>query len=435
MMSQIGRFGSVALRALTLVFAVCFASAIESGAVGASELNANPAWTRSLGAFERPAFILAPLPEGNLLVRSGAGVAALDAASGKTIWFIPDVLDASVHARSVLIRRADIVFAVRSIDGAILWKTSCTNARYLIAVGHRALTLCGNASTVLDVETGNILRSQPAHFRMSPSRIEGARALNDRFAIIANDFDGAWGGTEYAIVDSTSGAYLWSQTDFSVLAVSAQDVLIAPYPGMLPWAPTGTVVRRRLIDGAVRGTRTYQLPPGSDPDSRGEVTFTRSAAYVTTSIYTLYRFSRGTTDAARLAERAHVEAALNDSLFYVVGNVNDGTAGDLWVSRGRGIHFSDSLTGHYSGLIVAGGDNDNVGLVGLRVAVRSGSVIVASQSDGVAVLDESGTVIQNAKNACSWGRRHVLHAGNRLFVLCDPSIPTSRPELSEYLIQ
>jgi hypothetical protein len=86
-------------------------------------------------------------------------------------------------------------------------------------------------------------------------------------------------------------------------------------------------------------------------------------------------------------------------------------------------------------MIVAGGDNDNVGFVGSRVAVRSGNVIVASRSDGVDVLDEFGTIIQNGKNACAWGRRHVLHAGNRLFVLCDPSSPTSRPELSEYLIR
>jgi outer membrane protein assembly factor BamB len=394
-------------------------------------------WTRSLDAYPlavRSSFIiLASLPDGALLVRSGPGIAALDAATGKTLWFLPDVLDAIVHGSSVLIRRGDVVFAVRARDGAVLWRSPCANARYIVAVGRRVLTSCGDASTVLDGASGNLVGRRPATFRMSPPDVRGARSLNDRFAMIANDFDGAWMGTEYAVVDAATGAYDWSETDFAVLGVSSGSILIAPYPGMLPWAPTGTVVRRRLFDGAVLGSRSYQLPPGSDPDGRGFVTVTPAAVYVSTSTYGLYRFPTGTTAASKVAEHAQVEAVLGDAAFYAVADDRFSGA-DLSVERRRGSGFGDRFIGRYAGLIAAGGDADNVGVAGERVAVRTGDVVVAARDGSVDVLDESGTRILTARNACPGNRRHVITDGNQLYVLCEPVAAGDRVALSAYAL-
>ena len=252
--------------------------------------------------------------------------------------------------------------------------------------------------------------------------------------MVANNFDGAWAGTEYAIVDSATGADAWSETDFTVLEISSDSILISPYPGMLPWAPTGTVVRRRLVDGAVLSRRTYQLPPGSDPNGRGFVTFSPSAVYLSTSTARLYRFETGTGGAKEVADQAQVVAVLGSSVFYAVNDASL-SAGDLYVEQRRGHDFSDRSLGHYSGLIAAGGDDENVGAVGWRVAVRSGNVVVASHDGSVDVFDKSGVPIGEARNTCPGNRRHILNVGNRLYVLCDPRAMGDPVTLAAYSLR
>jgi len=421
------------------ILAIAAMVALSPAAVGGASAEGTTAvWSRNLDAYplslRSGIFILTALPGGGVLVRSGAGVAALDPVTGKTLWFLAGVLDASLDGTSVLVRRRDVVFAVRARDAAVVWKRPCVNARYVVGVGSRALTACGDTSTVLDGSNGALRGRRPIVLTMSAGDIRGARSLNGRFAMIANSFDGAWGGMEYAIVDAATGTYEWSQTDFAILDVSPDSILIAPYPGMLPWAPTGTVVRRRLVDGAVLGRRVYQLPMGSDPDERGVVTVSPSAVYVSTQSAGLFRFATGTSSADEVAAHAEVEAVLGNAVFYAIKGAQFGVA-DLYVERPREHDFSNRSIGRYSGLIAAGGDDQNAGSFGEHVAIRTGDVVVASRTGSVDVLDESGTRILEVQNTCLANQRHVLKTGNRLYVLCDPISSKGRVVVSAYALR
>lgn len=309
------RIGRIVAGAAALSLVVLTAPAAWS-----ADTSAQAAWRRTFTASARAGAveILEPLPDERVLVRDGAGIVDLD-VRGRTVWSEPKIDGLIVASDTVVLRRSDVVFAIRARDAGVLWKRPCANPSYLAAAGDRVLTNCGGNSTVLDAATGAI-RSQrtPKKGVMEPPFWK-AFALNADYAVVVTTFDGAWLGSSYHVVDAHTGAILWAMTDTYFFDVSPTEVSVAPYPSMLPWSETGTVQRRRLSDGKVLWTDRYAPPREGDTEGRGTLTVTAVAAYVTTSEAS-YRFARGarTPTPLELPLVQHVEV-LGNSAFVFAG--------------------------------------------------------------------------------------------------------------------
>lgn len=248
------------------LIAVALTTTMTSTAGAEQARGEGARWMRTLSApseRDRSKTIFALLEDGAVLVRSGGGVEAIDAVSGRLRWSLPAIAGASVADETVVLRRPGVILAVRARDAVPLWRRPCVDPPFALAMQDRILTMCGGISTVLDRRNGRVLLERAVALRTSPMDIRDARALNGRFALVDNFFDGAWMGDSYYVVDSWTGAFNWSQTDFRVLAVTSTTITIAPYPSMLPWASTGTVVERRLSDGKTVHEYAYPPPGGA----------------------------------------------------------------------------------------------------------------------------------------------------------------------------
>jgi hypothetical protein len=402
-----------------LVAAALVLSASAAGAAPGRTSVVGPSWSRPIAVAqpsptERMAPLLAALPDGNVLVRNGRGAIAVDTRRGVTRWSIPAVTDAAVDGAAVIVQRPNIVFALRPRNGALLWKRPCANPPYAVPAGGRVVTVCGGVSTVLDERTGRVLARHAVSARMTPPRLHDARALTARYVLVANAFAGAWMGQEYAVVDARSGAFVWSQTDFRVLGVTPTAVSIAPYPSMLPWAPAGTVVRRRLSDGTPLATMTYALPNAAD-DERGDVALSSAAAYVTTLPGAVYRFGReDARQPHRLVDASgDVPATLGAAAFvadraenrWAVVSLDRPSHDGRFVTRVLG-RFPRGITGSFTG--ETWGD---------RYAVRVGTRVALAAYGFVWLYDEFGTQELAVKSPCA-GPLQVIANRAMLFTLC-----------------
>jgi hypothetical protein len=386
----------------------------------ATAAPADPAWTRTFAAptVYPTVTILLPLPGGAVLVRNGSGSTALD-SRGRTLWSMPNVDDAILDGSMVVFWRSSVVFAVRARDAGVLWKRPCHRPPYVVAAGARLVTFCGDFSTVLRARDGSVLATRRPTIRMSPPQFDGARALNADYVLVSNHFDGAWMGNDYCVVDAHTGSFLWEQTDSFTFDVTATTVSIAPVPSMLPWGPTGSVERRRLADGKIMSTRSYDAPNADDVAGGGRLFFSHAAAYVAT-YKGVYRFAHG--DTSRPVRVLDGETAnmvtLGNAAFIAVdaGSARIGTgtlyvdypaSSDSFASRSLGtystalafrpMHIKESL----NAAIVPTGD---------RVAVADGQVIHLYDASGVSEL--------TARDDCN----NVLPALTRetLYALCMP---------------
>jgi hypothetical protein len=219
-----------------------------------------------------------------VMVRSGAGVAAIDIATGATRWYIPRVERAIVALGNAVLSRSDVVFSVRGDDAAVLWKVPCYGSAFLVSAGARVVTRCGVKSVVLNAASGATVAAR--HVDGGP--FFGAHALSDGYVAADERFDGAWSGTRTHIVDARTGEYKWSQTDAQIVGVTSTTVSLSPLPSTLPWGATGTVAVRRLADGRVLHTTFYDVPKA---ESRGGYVALSSAAAYVTENGSLYRFA------------------------------------------------------------------------------------------------------------------------------------------------
>jgi outer membrane protein assembly factor BamB len=146
-------FSRLAVVSAVMVGLAAFAAPVHAG----DTRTPAPLWRRELPALTadlRFKPVLRPLAGGTLLVRNGAGVAALD-ARGRTLWSEPDIDGFIADGAMVVFRRSGVVFAMRRRDAGVLWRRPCSKPNYLVAAGDRVLTICGGRSTVLGARTGS----------------------------------------------------------------------------------------------------------------------------------------------------------------------------------------------------------------------------------------------------------------------------------------
>jgi hypothetical protein len=417
---------------VALITAVLATSVTPSPAATPAGPAGSARWMRTMHAVPKgnhDGTIFALLDDGNVLVRSGGAVAAVEARSGATRWSLPAIAGATAAKTSVVLRRSNVVLAVRARDGGMLWKHPCADPPYAIGMGNRVLTMCGGRSTVLDGRDGRVLLQGTATLSTGPAAIRRGWALNDRFALVDKSFDGAWMGDSYYVVDSRSGEFVWSQTDFRILDVTATTITITPFRSMLPWGRPGTVVQRRLADGAKLDERTYRLPAGAEGNGRGNVSISRAATYVSTDGGPLFRFRRpdGSAPVRLFGVGTEVADVLGSAAFVSVGTTTGQSEILLDRPSAQGGFVTRSL-GLFRGPIASGADDGRYG----NVAVRLGDHVAAAAGGFVMLYDEFGRAALAAQNPCI-GTRHVLASHAALFVLCEPG-DQSAPTLAAYSI-
>ena len=391
-------------RAVLSFLALVLVAASGHPAYGAPPPGPTPTWTRTVapapdGATDDvyPVAIALPLADGTIVVRNGAGAAAVD-PRGKTLWSMPDVLGAIALRDAVIFRRSTVVFAVRARDSGLLWKRPCARPRYLGVAGTRIATSCGDVSTILDARDGRVVARHTIG-TTAPSELRAARPLNRDFVLVTGHFDGAWMGESYDVVDVRTGAFVVRYTDIDVLDVTPATMTLTQYPSMLPWAPGGFVERIRLADGKKVGEKQYAVPAADT--SRAQLAQTPAATYVITMDGLLYRYpGRRTTKPERvLPERVRAVTALGDTAFVLTdgGQVIDGTVyADRPATNGR---FATRRLGPYAGVmdVVRPDRGDVVYGYGVRVGDR---VAVADHST-VRFYDQLGTVRGTVSSPCS----------------------------------
>ncbi|MDP9024654.1 MAG: hypothetical protein M3N13_04660 [Candidatus Eremiobacteraeota bacterium] len=363
-----------------------------------------PRWTRPLTPTapltDTAVPVMQPLADGTLLVRSGAGVLAVD-ARGVTRWSMPNIDDALLVGDAVVFRRSNVVFAVRSRDAGVLWKRPCAKPPYLVAAGDRIVTMCGRLSTILRARDGTVLAQRAVKLATGIPTFRGARPLNDGYVLVKNFFDGAWMGDSYFVVDARTGAFLWSETDFDVVDVTPMTIAITPYPSMLPWGTAGSIVRRSLADGATVDSQTYALPKGTDT-VRGKLVMSRAATYVTTMDDTLFRFRRGDTRDPQTLHRGSrlVTVTLGSAAFILVDAAN-GQNRAVYLDRpaDHGAFVMRTLGQHVGRVGVRTPERTDV-YVDLGDAVRLGDRVAVPENDVVRLYDEFGAIEMTAKSVC-----------------------------------
>jgi hypothetical protein len=384
-----------------------------------------PRWIRTLAAAPQnppplPSVLL-PLPDGSVLVRKGKGVLALT-PHGATSWSMPNVTGAILDGRTVIFRRSDVVFAVRSSDAAVLWKRPCTDPKYTAVAGDRIVTVCGGVSTVLRARDGRVLARHAVKTVTGPTQLSGARSLNDDYVLVANFFDGAWMGYGYYVVDAHTGAFLWSETDCDVVAVTSTTISLTPYPSMLPWANAGVVQTRRLADGSVVDTRTYAVPADADA-TRGHLAETPSATYVVTWNGALFRFPGRRVSGRQTVMRSGAQYVITSgeaAFVFVEDRIAPGPSrGVMYVDRpSRGGTFETRQIGSYTGALTRQSllFGDPAAYAG--VVVPSG--IAVAEADSVALYDTSGSRKLVAPRSCTGTAPVVAATRTMLFVRCAP---------------
>jgi hypothetical protein len=393
--------------------------------VDAAETPVNPTWSRTLPAAStaQPVTILQPLPAGGVLVRSGSGAIALD-AGGRTLWSMPNIDDATLSGSNVVFWRSTVVFAVRSSDAGVVWKRACANPPYVVAAADRLATFCGTLSTVLRAKDGSVLSTRKPSLGTGSPRLQGALDLNADYVLVSNFFEGAFMGNTYFVVDAHLGAFLWSQTDFEVVAVTPTTVSISQLPSMMPWSGSGVVQTLRLTDGGVVGSKTFAIPQKDDPQGKSTVSISTAAAYVSPMSGTSYRFA-GSDPAKPEPIRAGWTfdvVTLGDAAF-LIAEGPEGKPGTVYLDRpsAEGAFAPRSL-GQYQGLLAQRGfANTSIQVVDgeridNRVAIADGPV--------VRLYDESGTIELSASVGCDQPQLAGTH--DMLFVLCTqpPQTPT-----------
>ncbi|HEY0383425.1 MAG TPA: hypothetical protein VGC72_14620 [Candidatus Elarobacter sp.] len=399
--------------------AVLIVLPITAAANGAAFTPAR--WTRTLAASVRPPSAGAPvmqaLSDDALLIRNGAGVLAVD-ARGAARWSMPDVEDAVSAGDAVVFRRSNVIFAVRSRDAGVLWKRACANAPYFVVAEDRIVTMCDGLSTVLRASDGSVLARRAARIATSPPSIRGARPLNAGYVLVTNFFDGAWMGQAYYVVDARTGAFLWSETDCDVVEVTPTTISVTPYPSMLPWGPSGEVVRRRLSDGAKLHSETYAPPKDADPDRRGNLVMTGAAAYVTTNGGTLFRFRRGDTRHPQQLWNGQrlTTVTLGNSAFILTSEPSERDGG-LYLDRpsAHGTFATRALGRHQGYLGIRSPGSSEPG-VDMREAVRLGNRIAVPDGDVVRLYDEFGAIEMAVTSACT--NPQLATSRTTLFVRC-----------------
>jgi hypothetical protein len=379
-----------------------------------------PAWTRSLAAAPAPAptevpFVLLLLPDGGVLVRNGDGVAPID-GRGATRWSMPVVTDAIVDGTMVVFRRSNVVFAARSRDAGVLWKHPCANPPYAVAAGDRLVTMCAGVSTVLSARDGHLIARSVAKLATGPPSIRGARPLNDGYVLVTNFFDGAWMGESYYVVDAHTGAFLWSQTDFDVVAVTPATIAITPYPSMLPWGPPGYVETRRLSDGKLVAFITYAIPQSAD-SGRGRLALSRVAAYVTRMDGALFRFRRAETGAPQpVLPGISVSAEVLGGAAFIFGRERMGP-GVVYLDRpSSGGAFATKPLGRYTGDMSVRAVN--VSYSTAEAAAHVGDRLAINDRGIVRLYDEFGSVEMAVKTSCP--HPYVTATRSVLFAVCAP---------------
>lgn len=406
-------------RAALIIFSAVLVARLASAAAKHAAVT-TPRWTRPL--LETASYpnarvpVMQPLPDGSLLVRNGAGVLAID-ARGVVRWSMPNVDDAMPHGDAVVFRRPNVIFAVRARDAGMLWKRLCGKPSYFVAAGDRIVTICDEYSTVLRARDGAVLARRAARIDTSPPALRGARPLNDGYVLVMNTFDGAWLGEAYYVVDARTGAFLWSQTDCDVVDVTRTTIALVPYPSMLPWGSTGEVVRRRLSDGAKLDTQTYAPPKEADPDRRGNLVMSRTAAYVAVN-GTLFRLRRGhpsQPQRLRSAQRL-TTLTLGDAAFILTQDPMR-RDGDLYLDRpsGRGGFVTRAL-GRYIGYVSIRGPGSSEHYVAPSEAVHLGDRIAIPYNDVVRLYDQFGKIEMTAKSRCT--RPQLAATRTTFFMRC-----------------
>ncbi len=421
--------------ALFLALSLAAPTAAASGNVG---IIATPRWIRTFAAAPQnppplPSVLL-PLPDGSVLVRKGDGVVALT-PRGATRWSMPNVSGAILDGRTVVFRRSDVVFAVRSSDAGVLWKRPCTDPKYTAVAGDRIVTVCGGVSTVLRASDGRVLARHAVKTVTSPTQLSGARSLNAGYVLVANFFDGAWMGYSYYVVDAHTGAFLWSETDCNVVGVTATTISLTPYPSMLPWANANVVQTRRLADGSVVGTRTYDVPANADV-IRGFLAESRSAMYVMTWDHAVFRYPQGRVSDRQpvISSNAAYIMTAGDSAFIFAEDHSvgySGGAGTAYVDRpARNGSFETRPIGAYAGAVFGQPLALTEPVSGPAVPV-AGGVAVAEFRSLVGLYDTSGSVELVAPSLCSGTIPQVAATRTLLFVLCakpgSPALLTAFP--------
>ena len=397
--------------------------------VGAADTPANPTWSRTLPALSttEPVTILQPLPSGGVLVRNGSGAIAID-AGGRTLWSMPNVDDAIVSGSNVVFWRSNVVFAVRNRDAGVVWKRTCANPPYVAAAADRLVTVCGTLSTVLRAADGSVLSTRKPSLVTGTPHFQGALDLNAGYVLVSNFFDGAWMGNEYYVVDAHTGAFLWSQTDFEVVGVTATTVSISQLPSMLPWSGSRVVQTLRLTDGTVVGSKTFAIPSKDDPQSKGTVSISSAATYVTPMSGTSYRFAGG--DPAKpqpiRAGWTFNVVTLGNAAF-LIADGPEGKPGTVDLDRPSAAGtFAPRALGAVQGMLAQRGfvNTSNQVVDGERIDNR----VAIPDVHLVRLYDESGAVELSAKVGCDQPQLAATH--DMLFVLCTQ--PAKPPTLAAF---
>jgi PQQ-like domain len=393
---------------------------LQVKAVGAASAAApTPIWTRPLAAVPTGTRVLQPLSDGSLLVRNGDGIITVD-ARGKTLWSEPHIDGALVDGGTVVFRRSKIVFAVRRTDAGVLWKRPCVKPEYLVAAGDRVLTTCGGQSTVLRAQTGAVVSQRTPRLPLAQPPFRLARPLTADYVLVESIVAGGWLGEAYHVVDAHTGAFLWTRTDADFFDVSATAVSLAPYPGMMPWGPTGTVERRRLSDGTLLGTDRYAPPRDGDLEGRGKLAFSHAAAYVNTLNATTYRFSRGSRTPERLAVPAIGKMlVLGDGAFFIEGT-NAGQDGAVYLDRPGERGFTLRPVGHHAGDISSMPLIDGFVDLDSGPALRIGDRVAVSDGDVLRLYDERGSVEVTVPKLCAWPQLAIT--ATTLYMMCPPPL-------------
>jgi len=388
--------------------------------VNAADAPVNPTWSRTLPATstDQPVTILQPLPAGGVLVRNGTGAIAID-AQGRTLWSMPNVVDAILSGGNVVFWRSNVVFAVRSSDAGVVWKRPCANPPYVVAAADRLVTFCGALSTVLRAADGTVLVTQKPSLGTGSPRLQGALALNAGYVMVSNFFEGAYMGNTYFVVDAHTGAFLWSQTDLEVLGVTATTISISQVPSMMPWAASGVVQTLRLTDGGVVGSKTFAIPQKDDPQGKGTVSVSSAATYVTPMSGTSYRFA-GSDPAKPQPIRAGwtFDAITLGSAAFLLAGGPEGKPGTVYFDRpsDAGAFVPRSLGPYQGSLAERSFANTSLQVVdGERIDNR----VAIPDVHLVRLYDESGAVELSAKVGCD--QPQLAGTRTMLFVLCTPA--------------
>jgi hypothetical protein len=137
----------------------CFAVALLAVALAAAATPSpgraehgplgNARWMRTMGAPPEGAplgTVFELLDDGNVLVRSGRAVAAVDSHSGVTRWSFSAISGASLSKAAVVLRRSNVVFAVRARGGAAPIRLFEDGAEVAEALGSAAFVTLGTGN-------------------------------------------------------------------------------------------------------------------------------------------------------------------------------------------------------------------------------------------------------------------------------------------------